>query len=139
MSVLRRFLELSASQLAQPLRTELGQWSSEGSQKPMRRSWCGWTTFSRLGQDAGYWTDQLPLTTELGERSVADGGTWGQPFPYEDLAHIILPRHFTEEYAAPKIFSIWTHEQDIDGLSARLSREGIKHRLTEYVLEIKLF
>jgi hypothetical protein len=139
MSALRRFFELSASSLVQPLRTELGQWSNEGDQKPSRRSWCAWTTFSRLGRDAGYWTAELPLLSEIGERSVVDGGTWGQPFPYEDLAHIIVPRRFTEEYAAPKRFAHWTHEQDINGLSGRLNGEGIEHRLAEHVLEIKLF
>lgn len=136
---LRSFLLIATRHLAHPQKTTLGVCSDENG-TPRRRSWCSWTTYGRLTTDAGYWTGELPLETELGELSTLDGGTWGQPFYYEDnLAHIIIPRIFIEEPRATGVFRQWEHEQDIDGLSNLLTTAGIKHCLSEYALEVKLF
>ena len=135
----RRFLELSTSHLVSPCRTIAGAWNSEDERVPLRRSWCSWTTFTRLEADAGYWTGELPLITELADTGIRDGGSWGQPFPYAELAHVMIPRRFEEEYADNGAFHIWGHEQDIDGLSMLLTADGIEHRHSKYVLEIRLF
>jgi hypothetical protein len=121
------------------MKTTLG-WCSADDREPQRRSWCSWTTYGRLLRDAGYWTGELPLEAELGELSVSDGGTWGQPFGYDDdLAHIIIPRTFIEEPWSGDAFRQWEHQQDIDGLSSLLTAAGIDHRLSEYALEVKRF
>ena len=139
MTDLRSFLLIATRHLDRPMKTTLGIYSDENG-VPQRRSWCSWTTFGRLTRDAGYWTGELPLETELGEIAVSDGGTWGQPFYYEDnLAHIIIPRIFTEEPRIPGIFRQWEHEQDLDGLSLLLTAAGVGHHLSEYALEVKLF
>ncbi|MBV1690969.1 hypothetical protein KRR38_25645 [Novosphingobium sp. G106] len=110
-----------------------------GNHPPQLRSWCSWTTFGALSIDARYWVDELPLESELGEQYVHDGGTWGQPFLYEELAHVIIPRRFIEDSMFNKKFTSWEHEQDIDGLSVLLNDAGIEHRTSQLVLEVKLF
>jgi hypothetical protein len=106
---------------------------------PGKWSWCAWTTFERLREDAGYWTAPLPLETELLAEGTSDGGAWGQPFRYSQLAHVIIPRHFCWEQVSAESFDSGVHEQDVEGLSERMTAEGIVHRLTEYVLEVKLY
>lgn len=106
---------------------------------PGKWSWCAWTTFERLGEDAGYWTAPLPLESELLEEGTLDGGTWGQPFRYSQLAHLIVPRRFYWEQISAESFNSGVHMQDIGSLSERLTIEGIAHRLTELVLEVKLY
>lgn len=136
---LRFFLLTATRHLERPMKTTLGECSDENG-SPRRRSWCSWTTYGRLARDAGYWTGELPLEAELGEISVSDGGTWGQPFYYKDnLAHIIIPRIFTEEPHDMGVFRQWEHEQDIDGLSLLLRAARIDHHLSKYALEVKLF
>jgi len=104
------------------------------------RSWCCWTTFGRLECDTVYWSGELPLESELNVTSVADGGSWGQPFRYREIAHIIIPRTFCEEPPSDgREFTQWYHEQDIDGLSEALSSQGIDHKLLQYCLELKLY
>lgn len=104
-----------------------------------KRTWCAWTTFERLGEDAGYWTAALPLEAELLEAGTADGGSWGQPFLYSQIAHLIVPRHFYWEHISAEGFSSGVHSQDVESLSKRLTAENIPHRLAELVLEIKLY
>ncbi|MFC3441657.1 hypothetical protein ACFOKF_10760 [Sphingobium rhizovicinum] len=136
---LRCFLLIATQHLKRPIKTTSGECSDE-SGIPQRRSWCSWTTYGRLSRDAGYWTGELPLEAELGDNSVSDGGTWVQPFYYKDnLAHIIIPRIFTEEHYGIGVFRQWQHEQDIDGLSLLLHAAGIDHYLSQYALEVKLF
>lgn len=121
------------------MKTTLRECSDENG-VPKRRSWCSWTTYGRLTRDAGYWTGELPLENEIGEISTLDGGTWSQPFYYEDnIAHIIIPRIFTEEPWPAEVFRQWEHEQDIDGLSLLLTAAKIDHRLSQHALEVKLF
>ncbi len=66
-------------------------------------SWCAWTTFSRLTRDSGYLTSGIPKLEELLSTHVADGGTWGQPFAYSELAHVIVPRVFSDDFLPPII------------------------------------
>ncbi|MFK5108440.1 hypothetical protein ACI394_28250, partial [Klebsiella pneumoniae] len=87
----------------------------------------------------GYWTAELPLVSELRQNYVADGGTWGQPFPYTSIAHIIIPRKFTEEYSRGRRYNLWSHEQDLDALSNILRTECIPHIVSAYVLEAKVY
>jgi len=105
----------------------------------LSNSWCAWTTFSRLAADAGYWTASLPNMDELRATHITDGGTWGQPFPYRDLAHLIVPRIFEQEFVEDGQYRCIQRQQDIEELSRRLTEHGIDHRRTDLVLEIKLF
>jgi hypothetical protein len=102
-------------------------------------SWCAWTTFRSLGESINYWSAGLPAESELSAVGVADGGTWGQPFVYQDLAHIIIPRQFYWEIVEPGRFENGAKQQDLEALSRELTEAGIEHRLTELVLEIKLY
>lgn len=106
---------------------------------PGPRSWCSWTTFTRLEENAGYWTYPFPLESELLETGTTDGGTWGQPFSYAEIAHLIVPHRFFWDLSSDEGYKCGEHEQDINGLSALLTAEEIEHRLTELVLEVKLF
>jgi hypothetical protein len=103
------------------------------------RSWCSWTTFTRLASDAGYWTHGLPRLEDILETYTADGGVWGQPFPYSDLAHVIIPIEFYWESGAGESWKCGSRKQDIVSLSGTLHRVGVGHRCTDRVLEIKLY
>jgi hypothetical protein len=103
-------------------------------------SWCAWTTFSSLEHWLTYWTCGLPEADELLATGKADGGTWTQPFAYSDLAHLIIPARFYWETSTPEAgFQSGYKPQDIMKLSGELSRLEIPHRLSERVLEIKLY
>jgi hypothetical protein len=106
---------------------------------PSSQSWCAWTTFTRLAEDAGYWTGGLPGAGDIGDAYVKDGGVWGQPFSYADLAHIIVPRTFGWMTDGSEPFRSGRRHQDIRTLSLRLNEGGIGHRMTDRVLEIKLY
>jgi len=102
------------------------------------QSWCAWTTFSKLVDDVLYWKRGLPNPDDIADSHIKDGGVWGQPFFYQDIAHIIIPRVFDSEYVG----SGWrygTKAQDIDLLSNALTAARIAHRKTELILEIKLY
>lgn len=116
----RRILQISSEHLRRDPSPVCHAWS-----------WCSWTTFSRLGEDAGYWQAPLPAIRELLDDYVDDGGTWGQPFRYSDLAHIIVPRRFGWEGSQDSGWEGGYHEQDIIGLSAYLRAEQLDHRLSE--------
>jgi hypothetical protein len=102
-------------------------------------SWCSWTTYQRLNEDARYWAAGLPKISEIGEAGIRDGGTWGQSFPYAQLAHIIIPKEFFWESSPGPNFSSGKKSQDLDGLSKSLAIANIDHRKTNLVVEIKLF
>ncbi len=103
------------------------------------QSWCAWTTFDRLGSDAGYWTAGLPAADDIFATFIGDNGVWGQPFHFSQLAHLLVPRKFMcDEPSGPN----WTYRervQDLESLSARLREAEIPHRLTDLVLELKCF
>ena len=105
----------------------------------MSESWCAWTTFDQLVSNAVYWKAGLPNADELHPSYVADGGTWGQPFSYQDLAHVIVPCTFDLEFVEDGQYRCVRKQQDIDALSRRLTEHGINHRKTDLVLEIKLY
>ena len=103
-------------------------------------SWCAFTTFDRLGLDAGYWTRCLPRREDIADSYIEDGGAWGQPFPFDDLAHLIIPRTFYwENIEGGRWIGNGRETQDIERLSAALVAKGIEHRLSHLVLEIKRY
>jgi len=102
-------------------------------------SWCAWTTYRRIGEEFGYWSSGLPSMEEIRDTHIADGACWGQPFSYSELAHVVIPRTFYWEVVSEKGFESGLRTQDIDTLSAKLNLAGIEHRVTNLVLEIKLY
>jgi hypothetical protein len=138
------FLATARRHLLQTHRWEYCE-GSPTSAEPVAATWCSFTTFGRLGDNAGYWTFPLPKDTELGRDATTDGGTWREPFRYEEIAHFLLPRRFYgeaydgREAGGPVRFFHWHHYQDIDGLSDLLKSAGIEHRLSTFALEIKRF
>ncbi len=108
---------------------------------PATESYCAFTTFDRLQGDLHYWRHGLPLKEEVRQRGTADGGVWGQPFYYEQLAHIIIPRTFGFDIHGEdgRFLEYRERGQDLEALSAALQAEGIEHRLTDLVLEIKCY
>ncbi|MCP4321619.1 MAG: hypothetical protein GY787_07165 [Alteromonadales bacterium] len=102
-------------------------------------NWCAWTTFERLELDVKYWNAGLPLTNEFNETFVKDGGIWGQPFAFESIAHIIIPRKFYWESFDNGEYNSGVKAQNVDIVSKLLTSENIKHRCTELLLELKLY
>lgn len=103
-------------------------------------SWCAATSFRRLADDAGYWTHGLPKMSDIAPTHIKDGGVWGQPFAFSDLAHVIIPKTFKwERYENGAFEDYVSQAQDIERLSNALSTKGIAHRLTDLILEIKLY
>lgn len=104
-------------------------------------NWCSWTTFTRLTEDSGYWQSGLPHMDELWDKGTTDDGTWSQPFLFEDIAHLIVPRTFTRELLTGEgeqcIFQRVLVTQDIDALSSALAVESVPHTLTQISLEIR--
>jgi len=112
----------------------------EGADDPFySENWCSWTTFERLQVDAGYWTAGLPGIDYIKDSYIADGGVWGQPFGYSEIAHIVLPSRFYWEAYVDEQFKTGTKAQAIEELSDALNRASINHRITPFVLEIKLY
>jgi len=124
----RRFFQICAEQLGAGDRLAAAS-----------ASWCAYTTFGRLNEDAGYWTTGLPAAQDVQPWGIRDGGTWGQPFRFEDLAHVILPAKFYWERGQGPGWECGHRPQDLRALSAALQVGQVQHRLTELVLEIKLF
>jgi hypothetical protein len=81
----------------------------------------------------------LPAETELLDTRTADGGTWGQAFSYNDIAHVIVPATFYWEKSVDHEFTCGRKRQDIQALSDDLKQLGIPHRKTDLILEIKLY
>jgi hypothetical protein len=103
-------------------------------------SWCAWTTFTSLQSELIYWHCGIPEEHELLEASTADGGTWGQPFKYSDIAHFIVPAKFYwEQLDEAGQFRNGHKTQDLAYLSKELVALGIPHRTTDLVLEVKLY
>ena len=86
-----------------------------------------------------YWTGTLPEEDDLQREHLRDGGAWRQPFLYTEIAHLILPSRYLEDSYADAVYTQWTHEQDIAGLSQLLSEVEIPHRLYPTFLELKLY
>jgi hypothetical protein len=115
---------------------------SGGHHNPaLSTTWCAWTLFDRLSSDLHYWACGLPALRDVGDSYIKDSGVWGQPFLYSSLAHIVIPREFDWE-AGDFMNDTHTHgtkTQDLLGLSAALRSTDIPHRLTDLILEIKLY
>jgi hypothetical protein len=139
MTDVRNFLLTATRHLCRPALSSLSKYCN-GSTPHKMRSWCCWTTFGRLECDTLYWSGELPVEAELDMTSVADGGSWGQPFRYREIAHIIIPRTFCEEHpSGGGEFTQWHHEQDIGGLSKALNSQGVDHNLLPFCVELKLY
>jgi len=102
-------------------------------------SWCAWTTFGSLSTDIKYWTSGLPALGDINNEFIGDSGVWGQPFLYKDLAHIIIPKEFFWERLDGHEYESGVKTQDISRLSSELHVRGVSHRLTDVLLEIKLY
>ncbi len=103
-------------------------------------SWCAFTTFSSLGHDLTYWSIGLPNENELLEDRTIDGGLWRQSFYYSDLAHVIIPAKFYwEKFDSENGFNSGYKKQDIKNLSTELKKQNINHRLTDRLLELKIY
>jgi hypothetical protein len=111
----------------------LGDWDPYLSE-----SWSAFTTFSSLMHGAHYFNCGFPAVDECLETCTIDGGVWRQSFEYSDLAHLIIPQTFYWERTISG-FQNGYKEQDIKSLSTELRKLGIEHRLTDLVLEIKLY
>jgi hypothetical protein len=111
-----------------------GDWRSSKS-----TSWCAYATFGSLEKGAFYYNAGIPSPFELGIISLKDGGTWREPLSYDELAHIVVPKSFFWETESSGNYASGIRTQDIDGLSRALLHAGIPHRITEIVLEIKLY
>lgn len=147
MNEVRTFLTIAARHLASPLRSKSLFGGAKFSLPEARRSSSTFTTFDCLMCDAIYFRGELPLESDLSESYVADfaWATLG-PIAYGDVAHVLIPRFFTQEIfesqgrgKPPRFLDEWEHEQDIDGLSQLLDRASISHSLTAGVLELKRF
>ena len=124
----KRLLELARAVLG---KGASASWASD--------SWCGWTTFSSLEHQLTYWARGVPDAGDLLADRTVDGGLWPQSFYYHDLAHIIFPASFYWERMVAGAFQSGYKTQDITRLSAELHKAAIPHRLTEMVLEVKLY
>ncbi|MES2932623.1 MAG: hypothetical protein V4805_03945 [Pseudomonadota bacterium] len=103
-------------------------------------SWCGWTTFDKLSDCIYYWNSSMPNPEDLQSTNVSDfRSAGGQPFLYQSIAHIVIPKEFGWESqdGGDYVYSIKT--QDIDQVSKALFKAGIQHRKTALILEIKLY
>jgi hypothetical protein len=111
----------------------------EGSCDPYSsESWCAFTTFSSLIHGVHYINCGLPALDDCLNTCTRDGGVWAQSFEYSDLAHLIIPETFYWEISNTG-FQCGYKKQDIKSLSRALMELGIEHRLTDLVLEIKLY
>lgn len=68
-----------------------------------------------------------------------DGGLWRQAFEYQDLAHLIVPASFYWEKVVDGEFKSGFKNQNLSLLSSKLVEQNIEHRVTELVLELKLY
>lgn len=101
-----------------------------------RATWCAWTTFERLGYDAGSWLAPLPRPEHILDTGIARASAWERPVAYAELARLVVPARF---YRAPE--AAWPEavyvDQDIGALARELAEEGIPHRRDDYVLELR--
>jgi hypothetical protein len=101
-------------------------------------SWAAFTTFSALDHGVMYFNCGFPKAEDLLDKGTRDGGVWRQPFHYDDLAHLLVPRKFYWERIQDG-FENGYKSQDIDALSAELKKREIAHAVNQWVLEIKLY
>lgn len=97
------------------------------------KSFCAWTTFRSLETDCHYWQAGLPKLNDLDDTGHKDWGVWRQPFYYNELAHIIIPKTFVAGLVGEK------QTQNIAELSENLKQEGLEHNCSDIILEVKLY
>lgn len=144
------FLLIAARHLRRPQRSSLSLGFEGPIRTDKRRSSSTFATFDSLRCDAIYFRGELPLEHQLSECWIDDlaWATCG-PIRYEEIAHILIPRFFTQEIftespgagGAPewKFCDEWTHEQDIAGLSRLLDEAAVAHGLSNDFLEVRRF
>jgi hypothetical protein len=112
----------------------------EGAWEPYSStSWCSFTTFYSLQNTVHYWNCGFPDISELLDDRTMDGGLWRQEFFYDDMAHLIIPARFRWEHFSNGKLQMGHKEQDLALLSTHLMNASIQHRLTDLVLEVKLY
>jgi len=112
----------------------------KGSQSEyLSESWCSWTTYSRLGLDAQYWASGIPSMDDIADTHIKDGSVWGQPFAYDEIAHVIIPKQFFWEKRSDGDYESGIKSQNIEQLSLELQNADIEHRLTDLMLEVKCY
>ena len=145
----RTILELAADCLGQPISTEL-EAGTDGKIQPHRcRSSSTFILHWSLSSDAVYIRGELPLLSDLQDYGVRDFSWASQgPIGYDEIAHLIIPRFFTEEYdwysqglgSEPvRAFTLWRHQQNLRPLSEKLTDAEIQHNFCGDFLEIKRF
>lgn len=135
----RTFFTIASRHIRGTLKSsEVTEWS-EPARVDFDISYCAWTVHDRLGYDTMYWTSPLPEERDLKDDYLRDGGKWGEPILYRDIAHVIIPSVFTEEYHIGRKFVMWSHTQEIYGLSKLLEEASIPHELHDKFLELKLY
>lgn len=117
-------------------RTVLGPGSSSPE---VSTSWCAYTSFSAIRNGAQYWHLGFPDFEDILDTKLADGGVWRQVWHYDDLAHVVVPATFYWETEGGPKFTSGQKQQNIHLLSDKLQEAGVAHRLTDLVLEIKLY
>jgi len=104
MHEMRQILTITARHLSQPVQSTFAVGGQAAITWQPLRSSATFTTFEDLGRDAQYWRGELPLETDLYEDCVKDYAWASQgPVGYEQVAHILIPRRFTQQiyrYAA---------------------------------------
>ena len=142
----RAFLLIATKHLRRPLKSTFSL-ETDGHVDPyLWPSWSAFTTFHDLAWGALYRRGPLPQDAELGEEYIADFA-WAScgPLRYPEIAHVLIPRYFTQpttvriEGKDADTQGEWQHEQDVQGLSKRLTQAAIEHGLTDEVLEFKRF
>lgn len=134
----RTFFTIASRNLRETLKSEALE--AMASDAPIHRStYCAWTTFERLGFHTIYWNSGLPDEDDLRQDGLRDGCAWGQPFLYAEIAHVLVPASFLEEYHRNHTYIQWTHTQDINGLSRLLENAKIPHLLHATFLELRLY
>lgn len=103
------------------------------------QSWCAWTTYESLNSTLTYWASGIPHQHELTPTGLIDGGTWGQPFLYSEIAHLIIPAQFYWENLTANGFDNGYRRQDLITLSHALNEAGLPYRMTDLMLEVKLY
>ena len=100
---------------------------------------CSWATFDSIECGAHYWSGPLLSEADLLPTYTRDGGPWRQPFLFESLAHVVIPRFFGIESGGAADYAYKSGVHDLEALSAKLNELGIQHRKTDLMLEIKLY
>lgn len=101
-------------------------------------SWCAFATYSSLMHGVHYFSLGLPALDDCLDTRTRDGGVWVQSIEYSDLAHLIIPKTFYWERTVSG-FQSGYKKQNIKLLSDELVKLVIEHRLTDLILEIKLY